>query len=129
MSADGDERDVLSSLPRTRPTRRSTKRDAPAAKPRAKAKTAAKTAPKAKSTARAKPRAQAKPRTRAKPKAAAGGPVKPPPAGWATPENDSAPSGGELVTTAIRAAGELAEIGATYGLQAVRRALGRLPRP
>ncbi len=127
MSADGDERDVLRSLPRTRPARRSTKRDAPAAKPAAKAKPKAAAKPRAKKPVAKK--TAAKPRAQAKPKATAGAAAKPPPAGWATPNTDAAPSGGELVTTAIRAAGELAEIGATYGLQAVRRALGRLPRP
>ncbi len=38
------------------------------------------------------------------------------------------PSGTELVTTAIGAVGDLARIGATVGAQALRRALGRLPR-
>jgi len=35
----------------------------------------------------------------------------------------------DVVTTAVRAAGELAEIGLTVGTQALRGALERLPRP
>ena len=40
-----------------------------------------------------------------------------------------APTGTELVTTTIRAAGELAQIGFTVGGQMVRRTLRRIPRP
>src|SRR3954447_24912112 len=40
-----------------------------------------------------------------------------------------APKGTELVTTAIRATGELAQIGFMLGGQALRRAVDRLPRP
>ncbi|HYM57446.1 MAG TPA: hypothetical protein VES79_05735 [Solirubrobacteraceae bacterium] len=39
------------------------------------------------------------------------------------------PSGTELVTTAIQAAGELAQIGLTVGGQIIRRAVDRLPKP
>lgn len=39
------------------------------------------------------------------------------------------PSGTEIVTTAVQAAGELAQIGVTVGAQALRRAASRLPRP
>jgi hypothetical protein len=39
------------------------------------------------------------------------------------------PSGGELVTTAIQATGELARIGLTVGGQMLKRAVDRLPRP
>ena len=115
--ADGD-REVLSSLPRTRPERRSSKRGA-----RVEAG-AAKPAPKA---AAAKPKPRAKPRTttRSKPKAVA--PRKIPPAGYAVPKQGSPVSagGGELVGTAIQAVGELA----TLGGRALRDVLGRLPRP
>jgi len=40
-----------------------------------------------------------------------------------------APRGTELVTTAIQAAGELAQIGLTVGGRALKRAVDRLPRP
>ena len=39
------------------------------------------------------------------------------------------PTGTELVTTAIQAAGELAQIGLTVGGQVLRRAVDRLPKP
>jgi hypothetical protein len=39
------------------------------------------------------------------------------------------PKGAELVTTAIQAAGELAQIGFTVGGQVLKRAMDRLPRP
>jgi hypothetical protein len=41
----------------------------------------------------------------------------------------SPPSGTELVTTAIQAAGELAQIGIAVGGQVLRRAVDRLPKP
>jgi hypothetical protein len=40
-----------------------------------------------------------------------------------------APTGAELVTTAIRATGELAQIGFVLGGKALKRAVDRLPRP
>jgi hypothetical protein len=39
------------------------------------------------------------------------------------------PRGAEIVTTAVQAAGELAQIGLTVGGQLLKRAAGRLPRP
>jgi hypothetical protein len=45
------------------------------------------------------------------------------------PENGGAPRGTELVTTAIQAAGELAQIGITVGSQILKRTLDRLPKP
>jgi hypothetical protein len=39
------------------------------------------------------------------------------------------PKGTELVTTAIRATGELAQIGFTLGGQALKRAVDRFPKP
>jgi hypothetical protein len=106
--ADGD-REVLSSLPRTRPERRSAKRGARSAG--------------GTKTAAAKPKPRAKPR--AKPKAVP--PRKIPPAGYAVPKQDSPVSAGgiELVGTAIQAVGELANLGG----RAVRDILGRLPKP
>jgi hypothetical protein len=115
--ADGD-REVLSSLPRTRPERRSAKRGARDAA--GAAKPAAKAAP-------AKPKPRAKPRTTARSKPKAVPPRKIPPAGYAVPKQGSPVSsgGGELVGTAIQAVGELANLGG----RALRDILGRLPRP
>src|SRR6478609_11212735 len=100
---------VLGTLPASRPERLGAPRD-PDAKPRA-----AKRAPKTPKPA-PKPRAVspgAPPLTRTTP--AEGPPPKP----------LAPPRGTELVTTAIRATGELAQIGFTLGGQAVKRALRR----
>lgn len=55
---------------------------------------------------------------------------RPPRAGWAVerPSRDPRTVGGWL-GTAVQAVGELAAIGATYGAQAVKDAVQRLPRP
>jgi hypothetical protein len=45
------------------------------------------------------------------------------------PKTIGAPTGTELVTTTIRAAGELAQIGLTVGGQVLKRTLDRIPRP
>jgi hypothetical protein len=45
------------------------------------------------------------------------------------PRRIGAPTGTELVTTSIRAAGELAQIGFTVGGRVLKRALDRIPRP
>jgi hypothetical protein len=138
------EQDVFGSLPRSRPQRRSAKRDRPArpaaadTPAEARAQTKAKgndakpkaAAGKADTTARARPKAAKPkpkaPRARSKPAAAA----KVPPAGYATPRPDGeGPHGTDAVTTAVQAAGELAQIGLTVGAQALRSALRRLPRP
>jgi hypothetical protein len=107
--ADGD-REVLSSLPRTRPERRSAKRGARTpAKPKA-AKTQPRTPPKA--TRKAAPKAVP--------------PRDIPPAGYAVPKTSSPVSAGgaELIGTAIQAVGELASL----GTRALRGALGRIPK-
>jgi hypothetical protein len=105
--ADGD-REVLSSLPRTRPERRSGKR--------------APRTPAGASTAKnvAKPKTA---KSGAKAKAAA--PKAIPPAGYAVPTTSSPvnTSGTELIGTAIQAVGELANLGS----KALRGALSRLP--
>jgi hypothetical protein len=140
---DGD-RDVFGSLPNTRPQRRSAKRDRGGAKGKA-ATTPAQTPgakPKAGSSARAKPAARASAKAkpgarasaRAKPAAKAGSAPpasKIPPAGYATPraDDDGVPRGADLVTTAVQAAGELAQIGLAAGGRALKSALERLPRP
>jgi hypothetical protein len=46
------------------------------------------------------------------------------------PSTESArPTGTELVTTAVRAAGQVAQIGLAIGGQILKRAADRLPRP
>lgn len=139
---------VLGNLPATRTTRVGGERSrGTATKPRANRATAAK--PKAKATtparaAAAKKPAAPKPATPAREPATpqrprpvrAGAPAlkastdrarsevpKPPERG------SSPPTGTELVTTAIQAAGELAQIGLTVGGQALKRAVKRLPKP
>jgi hypothetical protein len=138
------ERDVFGSLPNTRPQRRSAKRaragatakaSAPApAKAKAtaaKPKSAKPTAAKAKATPKPRTAAKAaKARPAAEPHAAAA-PSQIPPAGYATPraEDDGVPRGADLVTTAVQAVGELAQIGLSAGGRALKSALERLPRP
>ncbi len=147
--------DVMGSLPRTRPQRRSARRPAaaaseagsgttakPAVTPAPKAKPApkrapgtpkakaAKAKPKAKATA-AKPKAAAKPKPRTQVRSSKPGAAGLPPRGYATPESagEPPPSGTALVTTALQAAGELAQIGVSVAGQAAKSALSKLPRP
>ncbi len=135
----GDQ-EVFGSLPSSRPQRRSTKRAArtstadATATPKAPAKP--RTAAKPKARPKAKPKTAAKPRAaaakpRPKPKAAAPPPRSTvPPAGYATPRSDEEPSGrGDLIGTAVQAAGELTQIGLAAGSRAISSALKRLPRP
>ena len=137
-SGSDGERDVFGSLPNARPQRRSAKRDrrgttAKAAAPAAAtAKATAK--PKSAKPTAARPKAKAKPRTtaKAKPRAATAAPASDiPPAGYATPrpDDDGVPRGADLVTTAVQAAGELAQIGLAAGGRALKSAFERLPRP
>jgi hypothetical protein len=141
-SGGNGDRDVFGSLPNTRPQRRSARRDRAGAKAKpaapAQAGAGAGAAAKPRPAAKAKPAAQAKPRpaARANPAAKAAPPrataSKIPPAGYATPradDDDGVPRGAELVTTAVQAAGELAQIGLAAGGRALKSALGRLPRP
>ena len=171
MADSEDEREVLTSLPRSRPTRRSSKRGERAADasadeapedPSARAKPATSSArPKpAASSARAKPgsSARAKPASsaRAKPApasdrakrqprppthdeqpAATERPRRPPErkvpaAGYAAPasgDTEGSPSATEILSTAIQAGAELAQIGFSVGRQVLRSALERLPKP
>jgi hypothetical protein len=153
------DREVLTSLPRSRPVRRSDKRaarpdPAAAAAPKAKARassagastsrngSAASTAT-AKPAAAAQPKAATKPRaaaraTRARPATGAGRPAgrpprKIPPAGYASPgshaEDDRTSGSAELVGNAVQAAGELAQIGFAVGRQALQSMIDRLPKP
>jgi hypothetical protein len=106
----------------------------PAARKPAAAKPAA-AKPAARKPAAAKP-AAAKPN---RPEAVSAGSPKlrttPPPQGHAVPprpESDrrhGPPTGIQLVTTAVQAAGEVAQIGATVGKQILKRTLDRIPRP
>lgn len=155
MTEKSDDESVLGSLPATRPTRfgrerpkrdgggtataaKSTRPKA-ATKPKAAARPTAgkaKPAPGASGTARpatSKPRAAPEPH-RPRP-VRAGSPsladsterartAEPPRESTTSP-----PRGTELVTTAIQAAGELAQIGLAVGGQVLRRAVDKLPRP
>jgi hypothetical protein len=152
MASKDARKSVMGNLPSTRPARIGGRRERangdtaanekPAAKPKA---TAAKAQPKA---AAAKPKAAAaKPATTGatpKPKPAGSKPravrsgspalkaAKDKKAASAPPRKQqpaSPPKGTELVTTAVQAAGELAQIGLTLGGQAVKRAVRRLPKP
>jgi membrane protein involved in colicin uptake len=165
MAADRPE--VLTSLPRSRPTRRSAKRgstndgEAAAEKPKAKKAAAAKkpaakpkaaapktkTKAKAKAPAKAKPAAKARPKPKAKPaparraalKEVPGG-EKPQPVSAGAPDLEDfpkgppsgpvdPPSGGELLESAVKAAGEIAQAGVTVGREALKSITRRLPRP
>jgi hypothetical protein len=121
MTKTTDDQSVLGSLPDTRPTRFGRERgEGTKAKPKAAAKP--------------KPKAAAAPKA-ARPRAVrAGAPSledstrhdrpKPPPASTTSP-----PSGAELVTTAIQAAGELAQIGLAVGGRVLKRTVEKLPKP
>jgi hypothetical protein len=125
--SESDEREgaeVLKSLPARRPQRRSARRGGakPAARKPAPRKKAAATAKKP-TTAPRKPAAGRRP-AGVSPSAATR-------AASSTPGQRPAqsPEGIELVGTAIQAAGELAQLGLTFGTKALRGALARLPRP
>lgn len=160
-----DEREVLTSLPRSRPTRRSSKRGespggpaperaaqqakpsttTPRARPQTKARpksppASARTKP-ATSSARAerpkrKPAEQPSPEQPPRSEATARPRVAPerkvPPAGYAAPEggdHEGSPGPTEIVTTAIQAVAELAQIGISVGRQVLQSAFERLPKP
>jgi hypothetical protein len=123
-SANGGEHEVFGALPRTRPQRRSAKRDRPAQSAPRPARKPATAAP-AKATAspaRAKIGADAK-----RPRKATAPPVVPA-AGYATPTEARKASHGNVLSTAVHAGGELVEIAATVAGQAMKSMLGRLPR-
>jgi hypothetical protein len=135
MSKGSEGKDVLSSLPRSRPQRRSAKRDGgtarrPPAKPKASAPK-----PKAQPTA-AKPKPMAEPDAPAKAKVS--GATRPSAATRRAREDtvksrpaaeQPAPADRDIVTTTVQAAGELARLGLTVGTQIVREATRRIPRP
>ena len=127
---------MLTSLPRSRPVRRSAKRGerAPAAEPAKKPAATRAKQPASASAARA-----AKPAAPTGPAAPAAEPSRTPPrrkvpaAGYALPntraDEPPASAGAELISTAIQAAGELAQIGLTVGRQTLQSMLDRLPKP
>ena len=115
---------VLGSLPATRPERLGRpRREVPVAKTQTRGPRPAKAKP-----ARAR---AARPKTAAKPAAVSAGcpPLERPKTSAPPPRSVGAPTGTELVTTAIQATGELARIGLTVGGQVLKRAVDRLPRP
>ncbi len=135
MTEKTDDESVLGSLPATRPTRFGGERRKSANGKSATA-TKAKAKPKPRAAAKPKPKPAPAPRPAHGPRPVrAGAPslaesterartAEPPPESTTTP-----PSGTELVTTAIQAAGELAQIGLAVGGQVLKRAVGKLPRP
>jgi hypothetical protein len=147
MAEKNASKSVMGNLPSTRPARIGGRRDAREGEP-AKARSSTATArPKSSTATKAKPpkaagrsKAAAKPRaeaTRAKPAASKPRAVRSgSPALKAAkdksrprrPQPSPPPKGTELVTTAVQAAGELAQIGLTLGGQMVKRAAKRLPR-
>lgn len=129
---------MLASLPTTRPQRIGGRRRAGTTEtsteqavqtsPRRKPAPAKKRAPKAK----AKPKAPAIPITEAaapKPKPVRSGAKGLDAPRKRTPAPEKAPSGTELVSTVVQAAGELAQVGLSIGGQIVKRAIERLPKP
>ncbi|MBW3607126.1 MAG: hypothetical protein KY463_02010 [Actinobacteria bacterium] len=138
------DREVLTSLPRSRPARRSAKRDERPARDATRA-SAKPVAPRKPRTANAAPRAAAPPpqpatrsRTTAKAAPAAERPRVPPErkipaAGYAAPDSRagkaSASPAAELISTSIQATAELAQIGLAVGRQTLQSMLDRLPKP
>ncbi|HEX5622575.1 MAG TPA: hypothetical protein VFX51_29385 [Solirubrobacteraceae bacterium] len=120
---------VLGNLSATRPSRiGGDRRGAPSSRPAA--ASAAKTATAAKPKA-AKPKA-AKKASKPKVRTNAGTQPKPPaapPKGWQAPDQDNGKGSPDLVSTAVQAAGEIAQLGLTVGGQFLKRAAGRIPRP
>jgi hypothetical protein len=135
-AAGKDDAGVLGNLPATRTTRFGADR-------------ARGTAAKPKAAAKPKPKAAAKPKPKvaATPAPAPARPHRPRPVRAGAPAlaesterarseaseprepGSSPPTGTELVTTAIQAAGELAQIGLTVGGQVLKRAVKKLPKP
>lgn len=130
MADPEDEREVLTSLPRSRPTRRSSKRAdrgeaAPPASERPKRKPRQRPSKAPPSAAQAPPDEPAE-RPRTSPKR------KVPPAGYAAPaggDPTGSPGPTEMLSTAIQAVTELAQIGFSVGRQVLQSALERLPKP
>ena len=121
MSNGSEGKDVLSSLPRSRPQRRSAKRESGgASKPTAPAMPKPKPTPKAAT----KPKVTGAARPSAATRRAREDTAKPPPRA-----EPVAPANRDIVTTTVQAAGELARIGVAVGTQIVREAARRVPKP
>jgi hypothetical protein len=114
---------VLGSLPSQRPERIGGRRPRATTQAVAAPDAPARPRPAAEKPRPAKSAARSRPATKSRPRPAAPAPP-PPPAPRRGP-----PRGPELVTTAIQAAGELAQIGLTAGGHALKRAVDRIPRP
>jgi hypothetical protein len=145
---DGNSGDVLSSLPAKRPQRPSPRRAARSASSPERKPAQRSAAPKA-SAASSKPTATRPARSRARSGSRAKGARRPaavrpsvatsrarepgpravPRSRRPEPPARGTPEGLEIVTTAIQAAGELAQIGLALGAGVVRGAIRRLPRP
>jgi len=119
MSNGSEGKDVLSSLPRSRPQRRSAKRQSGgASKPTAPAK------PKPTPKAATKPKVTGAARPSAATRRVREDAAKPP------PRTEPVPSANrDIVATTVQAAGELARIGLAVGTQIVREAARRVPKP
>jgi hypothetical protein len=130
----GAETSVLGNLRTTRPTRLGgDRRGAPTGSLAATATKAPKRKSSVKATKPAVPATGTRKAAKRSPTAAAQSkataahrPAVPPPP---PPAADGRPKGTEMVTTAVQAAGELAQIGATVGSQLLKRAARRIPRP
>ncbi len=121
------EASVLGNLPATRPSRIGGERRGAA--PRRRTTTAAATTPKP-AAARKPPAKTSAPKAAEAKAAKLRKPDPAPPAGWQTPGEDARGSGAtDVVSTAVQAAGELAQLGVTLGGQLIKRAAGRIPRP
>jgi len=121
MSNGSEGKDVLSSLPRSRPQRRSAKRESGgASKPTAPAMPKPKPTPKAAT----KPKVTGAARPSAATRRVREDAAKPP------PRTEPVPSANrDIVATTVQAAGELARIGLAVGTQIVREAARRVPKP
>jgi hypothetical protein len=126
------ESSVLGNLPATRPARIGGERRGAATtrkRTTSAAATATTTKPRPKTARPAKPKTSAPKQAEAK-AAKLRKPEPAPPAGWQTPGQDAGDDGGtNPVSTAVQAAGELAQLGVTIGGQLLKRAAGRIPRP
>jgi hypothetical protein len=121
---------VLGTLRTTRPERIGGDRRALASTRTRATATATKPKPAAAKPAPKKPIAKKPAATKQVVKPTAKKPKATPPAGWQAPEDENGRRDGgptELVTTAVQAAGELAQIGLTVGGQILRRAANRIP--
>jgi hypothetical protein len=82
--------------------------------------------PKARSASKPAASKSPKPKVRRTPASAS---ASAPPAGWQTPDQDGRKGSGDLVGTAVQAAGEIAQLGIAVGGQILKRATSRIPRP